>query len=92
MCRTSVNAPSMMVESYYNDVNRNSDVILLSNRSIGIFNNSVEIMGSYLLCNFSREKSLPGLEKFFNISNPFYILVASGMTNSSGKFQLHLDV
>ena len=56
-----------------------------NDRSVGIINQKVTILNSFLLCNFTRLKAIAGIEKFFNLSNPHYILVAYGKTNSLGK-------
>jgi hypothetical protein len=76
----------MVVETYYNDLNLNSDVVSTSNRSTGIFNSNIKLSNSHLICSFSRLKSIPGQENFFDISKPFYILVASGITNNLSMF------
>jgi len=90
MCRTSIYPPTMAVETYYNDNNYNSDVLSPIIRTIGILNYTVSISNSFLLCNFTRVKSIANYANYFNISNPYYILVAYGDTNSLGNFFVYI--
>lgn len=90
MCRTKNALPS--VETYFNDYKQNTDVLNESDRSLGLFNISAKIIGSYLMCRFSRIKKIENLDKFYDISNPYYLLVASGKTNSLGKLKIKAQV
>ena len=44
-----------------------------------------------LTCSFSRLKSYPGCQNFFDLNNPYYILNAAGPTDNSGNIQKHLN-
>lgn len=86
MCRFSVKAKNQSIETYYNDKKGSPDVIDFLNRTIGIYDAVIRISQTYLICTFSRIKRLPNVQKFFDLNNPFYILVASGELNSLGFF------
>ena len=91
MCR--VYSSLMAVETFYNynhttatDI-PGTDVVITSNRSVGIFNSSINVINSFMTCSFSRLKNISALDRyFFDLSNPYYILLASGGTNSLGNY------
>lgn len=89
MCRVSGN--TNQVESYYNGLEYNSDVLNATDRKMGITNANIAIINSFFMCNFTRAKSVAGNPLFYNLNNPYYILTAYGRTNSLGKQLKNLD-
>lgn len=85
MCRVTNNSQTMAVETYFNDNNFKSDTLFNDNRTIGVSNGNITFSDRFIMCSFSRVKSIQGQASFFNLSNPFYILVSFGQTNSLGK-------
>ena len=85
MCRVLNRSSLMAVETYYNANSYKSDAYDPSNRTLGLFNSSISINNSRMICSFSRLKSIQGLsDYFFDLSNSFNILVAYGEVNSLG--------
>ena len=96
MCRAFNN--SYYVETYFNDYNNpvdprfKSDVLITQNRSVGLFNSTLTLSNSTLICSFSRIISIHGLDNFFNLSNSFNILLAYGETNSLSNYSLFIFI
>jgi hypothetical protein len=90
LCRLK---PNFGVESYYNDFYHNSDVASLDNRNLGIPNIRITLNQSFAICTFSRLKQIynPSLynRKIFNLTQPYFLLVAFGRTNSLGTNVAH---
>ncbi len=96
MCRVYSNL--MAVEAYYNfnastSVDPGSDVAFTSDRTVGHFNSSISVNNNYMICSFSRNKTIAALNsKFFNLSNPYFMLLASGRTSSLGNLILRIHM
>ena len=56
--------------------------------SIGLSNISIISNNSWLTCSFTRMISMPSQEKYFDLSNPFYVLAAFGSVGSEGNFNI----
>lgn len=95
---------SYSVETYYTDWIRNTDVALSTNRNVGVSNFKIGLNQSFVTCSFWRLKHIPvhtGLNSrigtVFNLTQPYYLLVAYGKTNSLckariNKIEHYLDV
>ncbi len=92
MCRFSHSTVQYNVETYLNREGKFSDVLLFLNRSVGIVDFVVSLDQSLLVCDFIRYNRLPNLPNFFDLAaRPYYILLASGKTNSLGSPIYHFQ-
>ena len=86
MCRVK----SYVVESYYNDWReKNTDVASHMDRGLGISYSSISVNQSLVICKFSRLKTVSNQhfrQTIFNLTRPYYLLVAWGSANSLGRF------
>lgn len=74
------------VETYYNTFFSTSQVDA-AQPSVGLSQISASLSGSFFSCSFRRLKKIDALEsEYFNLNNPFYLLVAHGNIGASGKF------
>ena len=84
MCRSNTYTPVSSIETYFN-TEYNSDVLDPSRRTLGLFNISVTYYQKLLVCKCSRIKNLIGVVGYYNLYNPYNILIAIGETNTLGK-------
>jgi hypothetical protein len=83
MCQK--NGENRVVQHYYNQ--GKSTPLLLSDPTVGFSNPQVSINNGLMTCSFTRQMSMPGTDKYFDISTtPYYLLVASGQNDASSKF------
>lgn len=59
-----------------------------SNPLAGISNSFVKYENGVLSCSFTRAKSLAGVDHYFNLASPAYLLVAQGEL-SGGKLSFN---
>ena len=87
LCRQSTLAQNGNIETYYNFGNV-AGIVNASRPRIGLFDGLINVSNRFLVCQFSRQNSLPEIQnKFFDINSPnvYNILIASGATNHLGK-------
>ncbi len=88
VCRINQDV-SISVEHHYNpNKYQRPELIAEDDPSIGITNASVLITDDKMICSFSRLKSIPGNNKYFDLNAPnaFYLLLAKGPIGEMGKF------
>jgi hypothetical protein len=85
MCQ--INGETRVVQHYYNPENdENRAPVLFSNPTVGFSNSQVSINNGLMTCTFTRQMSMPGTDKYFEISTtPYYLLVASGENDPSSN-------
>jgi len=85
MCQ--INGATRVVQHYYNPKNdQYQGPVLFSNPTLGFTNSQVSINNNVMTCSFTRQMSMPGTDKYFDISTtPYYLLVASGQNDASSK-------
>ena len=72
------------VQTFYN-TGLLSRVLNATDRSIGVSNTVVIVNGHYLTCAFSRLKAVPGVNEYYDLENPYFLLAATGMANNPSK-------
>ena len=84
MCKRQADG-EYKVETYYNAFYSTSQVDS-AQPSVGLSQISASLSGSYFSCSFRRLKKIDALEsEYFNLNNPFYLIVAHGNIGVSGK-------
>ena len=79
MCKGSPSKPT--IETYFN-YDHYPGIVDNQQRSVGLSELSVRIKDNSLDCLVTREISLPTIsDKFFDITNEYYLLVAKGPLN-----------
>ena len=77
------------IETWYN-YGYNPSTLDSNTKSIGLTQIKVNYLNGALFCSLSREISLPNLEKFRDLNNLYYLLVAKVPIN--GKFFYQITV
>jgi len=81
MCKGSSNFP--VVETYFN-YDHYPGIVDATNRSIGLSEQSIRVKEHSLDCLVTRKISLPSYsDKFFDLKNEYYLLVAKGPLNGN---------
>lgn len=89
MCRRAGNG-SFFVTSYYTGQRRTPILVNASNLTIGLSQTSASISETLFSCSFRRMKSIASLQEiFFNLSNPFYMIMAHGPLDGLGEKLIH---
>ena len=75
-----------MIHSYVKPGEKRPYPLVADNLSIGFSNIKIAYANGKLTCEFSRAKSMPGVNNYFDINKFYYLLFAHGTINSSGNF------
>jgi hypothetical protein len=86
MCKSTINRQyfNQEVDNYYNSAKNGTQIVTPENKSIGIFNTRFIYNNRYLICEFSRFKSVPNIERIYDLNKAYYLLMAAGATNVDG--------
>jgi len=89
MCQ--VNGATQIVQRYYNPNNDSyPNPILQLNPTMGFSNSQISVNNGVVTCSFTRQMSMPNATNYFDISNTqYFMLVASGPSDSSSRFCLY---
>ena len=79
------------VEHYFNKAKLTPTLLINENPTVGISNTVVSTDQGFLICSFSREKSNPSIENYFDLNIPFYLLLAKAGLNGKILFDLLFD-
>jgi hypothetical protein len=69
------------VEHYFNKAKLIPTLLVNENPTIGISNAAVSTNQGFLVCSFSREKSNPSIENYFDLNLDYYLMLAKGILN-----------
>lgn len=77
---------SFKVHTYYTPpLGRSISYVNVSDPSVGLSQMSADVSGTAFSCAFRRVKRIASLsDKFFDLNNPFFIIMAHGSLDSSG--------
>lgn len=77
------------VETYYNAV-RSTSQVDADQPSLGLSQSSASTSATHFTCSFRRQKRIVEFEgRYFDLNNPFYLLVAHGNVNANGWFNFN---
>ena len=80
MCKGSASSP--VIETYFN-YDHYPGIVDNTNRTLGLSDSSIRIKSNSIDCLVTRQISLPARsDKFFDLKNEYYLLVAKGDLNS----------
>ena len=74
------------IEHYFNLQKTRPSLLLNENPTIGISNAVVSTDQGFLICTFSREKSNPSIQNYFDLNMDYYLLLAKGSINGLNLF------
>ena len=90
VCQLNSNG-SVNLYHYYND-GKSSSLLSSSDPILGFSNITTTVNNGKPTCSFTRAKTIPGVSKYFDLNNQYYIITASGSVSSSGNFNLFLKI
>jgi hypothetical protein len=71
---------------YYNSGRFAPGLLDPLNPTLGISNSKVELIDGFLVCTFTREKSMQNKQNYLDLDKKFHILAATGaLSNEGGK-------
>lgn len=88
VCVCKISDQKGYVQHYYNTGKSAPGYLSPSNPEIGITNAKIEIVNGQVLCSFTREKFINGVNNYFNLNESFYLLIVKGGV-SGGEIQYH---
>ena len=94
ICKTDQNGEGA-VYHYHNTGNVMPGLLDPQNPTIGFTNIKVSYVDGNLLCSFTRQKSMEGVENYFSLYNMSYYLLTARGTSSGiliSSFQSYLSV
>ncbi|CAF0731294.1 unnamed protein product, partial [Brachionus calyciflorus] len=77
------------IEHYYNTGKFRPTLLSPNEPSIGLKFKNIELNNGYLTCSFTRYKSHPNIQNYFDTRLNYYILFAKGSTNDFGLMGYH---
>ncbi|RNA06657.1 ferric-chelate reductase 1 [Brachionus plicatilis] len=78
------------IQRYFNSGKFTPSLLDPRNPEIGISDPRILINNNFMICSFTREKSNPNFQNYFDLNNKFHILSAYGQIGSSGELIQHL--
>ena len=81
MCKYNSNGNSL-IQHYYN-VGKKSEVLANSNPTVGISQPSVSLQDGFLSCSFKRQKKNSISSRYFDLNNPYYLMLARGLLDGN---------
>lgn len=82
-CKYITNGNSI-VQHYFN-VDKEPEILESSYPTVGISEALVSLKDGYLTCSFKREKKNSISSRYFDLNNPYFLMIAKGNLDSNSK-------